>query len=79
MYKSIFILLGIALLIFIILKSRNKTGLKIGSYEQRLIKKCYGDKTQAERLINRELSRNPSLSRDRAAKDAIESILRDNR
>ena len=49
------------------------------SYEKELLNKCFGDKNTVERLISYELKRNPNLSREDAARNASESITRDNR
>lgn len=76
----IFILLLIVVSIFIfVFKSRTKPRLKVDVHEQRLLKRCYGDKALTERLIKRELLRDPNLSRNEAAADALESLLKDNR
>jgi len=48
-------------------------------YEKELLNKCFGDKEKAERLINYELRRNPNLTREDAARNASDSITRDNR
>lgn len=48
-------------------------------YEKELLSKCFGDKTQVERLINYELKKSPKLNREEAAKHASQSIVRDNR
>lgn len=78
MYKFLLLSIATGIIIFY-LRSRREAGPIIGHSEQRLLKRCYGDKELAERLINRELERNPKLSRDNAALDALESLLRDNR
>lgn len=78
MYKFLLLAIATGIIIFL-LRSRRESGPIIGHSEQRLLKRCYGDKELAERLINRELQRNPKLSRDNAALDALESLLRDNR
>ena len=72
----IIILIVIALLAYFI---RNRAKSTFSENERRLIKRCYGDESQAERLINLELNKNPRLSRAEAAAKAFQSILRDNR
>ncbi|MCK5720145.1 MAG: hypothetical protein KAH84_09395 [Thiomargarita sp.] len=57
---------------------RNKSETKIYDNYQKLLRRCFNDKAQVERLINYELKRNPNLSREKAAKDALESLIRDN-
>ncbi len=49
------------------------------SYEKQLLNKCFGDRGKVERLINYELKRNPKLTREDAARNASNSITRDNR
>ncbi len=48
-------------------------------HEDMLVRKCFGNKETAERLIDLELKRNPKLKRDTAAKWAIQALVRDNR
>ena len=78
MLKLLIVLLVIALLI-VFVRYRGKKVTKESKSELDLIRRCFGDRAQVERLIELELSRNPKLSREDAAKDAIESLLRDNR
>jgi hypothetical protein len=47
--------------------------------DTRLLAACLGDRDQANRLIEFELRRNPSLSRNAAASMALARIQRDNR
>lgn len=78
MEKLIFLILVIAIIAaFVISRGKIKTSGK--RYEKELLTRCLGDKTKAERLISYELTRNPNLSRENAAKNASESITRDNR
>ena len=79
MGKFTLIVVAAALIIAFFWARRKKQAQKIGQYEQRLRKRCYGDTALVERLINLELKRNPNLSREIAAKDAHASLLRDNR
>ena len=74
---TIFFILLAIIAFFLLIRSSANT--KVGNNEQKLVKRCYGDTEQAERLINLEKRRNPRLSRDMAAKAAVESLLRDNR
>ena len=78
MSKLFIVLLAIALLA-VFIRYRGKKVTKDIIFELDLIRRCFGDRAQAERLIELELTRNPKLSREDAAKDAIESLLRDNR
>lgn len=52
---------------------------RTNTHEDELIRKCFGDREMAERLINLELKRNPGLTRGAATKYAIQSLIRDNR
>jgi len=78
MVKFFIVLLVIALLA-VFIRYRGKKLTKESRSEQDLIRRCFGDRAQAERLIELERMRNPNLSRENAAKDAIDSLLRDNR
>jgi len=49
------------------------------SAEARLLRVCQGNRDQAERLIQAELKRNGTLSRDEAADRALQRYQRDNR
>lgn len=49
------------------------------SAEGRLLRVCQGNGEQAERLIQAELKRNGTLSRDEAADRALQRYHRDNR
>ena len=49
----------------------------IGRYEQDLINRCFQGKAQAQRLMNLEFQRDPELSKENAAKYAIQSLMRD--
>ena len=72
---TIIIILSLAVIIWYrFKKTTNNT-----RHEQDLVKRCFGDTALSQRLINLELKRNPKLSRENAAKDAIESLIRDNR
>lgn len=64
----------IALFFFWLKKYKSKTG----SFERQLIGKCFGDHNKADRLISFELQKNPQLPRETAAKNAIQSLMRDN-
>jgi uncharacterized membrane protein YvbJ len=59
--------------------SREKVKNSKASYEKELLNKCFGDKGSVEQLINYELKRNPKLTREDAARNASNSITRDNR
>ncbi len=72
----IIILIAITIAAFIIW---NQGKNKFSENEIKLIKRCYGDESQAERLINFELNKNPNLSRTKAADYAYKLIIRDNR
>jgi hypothetical protein len=47
--------------------------------EKELLQICLGNEGQAERLIEGEMNRAPGLSRDEAARRAVERYRRDNR
>ena len=49
------------------------------SAEARLLRICQGNRDQAERLIQAELKRNGTLSRNEAADRALQRYRRDNR
>ena len=78
MDKFIIILVAIAIIAFFFFQ-RSKSRSKISIHEHELLGKCFGDNDKAERLINLELKRNPKLSRENAAKYAIQSLKLDNR
>jgi hypothetical protein len=83
MDKLIPIIIGIAIIAFFFwsrekVKTAEVKTSKI-SYEKELLNKCFGDKDRKERLINYELKRNPNLTREDAARNASNSITRDNR
>ena len=80
MDKLLPVLLGIAI-IAVFLWPRGKMGADNSSTksEKKLLSRCLGDKDMMERLIDREMKRDASLSREVAARDAIESHRRDNR
>ncbi len=59
--------------------SNAKLNIHNNNYEQDLKRRCFGDQSKVDRLINFELKKNPSLSRNDAARGAIQSIIRDNR
>jgi hypothetical protein len=56
-----------------------RTAVGRASTGTRLLAACLGDRGQANRLIEFELRRNPSLSRNGAASMALARIRRDNR
>ena len=72
------ILLTIAIIALFLFFWLKKYKSKTGGFERQLIGKCFGDHNKANRLINFELQKNPQLSRERAAKNAIQSLTRDN-
>jgi hypothetical protein len=78
MNTSIPIIIVIAIIAFFFL-SREKVKKSKFGYEKELLNKCFGDKDRVERLINYELIRNPKLTREDAARNASDSITRDNR
>lgn len=45
----------------------------------RLVTACFGDKLKAERLINYELGRMPSITREEAIRRAVERLEDDRR
>ena len=49
------------------------------SAEARLLRTCQGNRDQAERLIQAELKRNGTISRNEAADRALQRYQRDNR
>lgn len=61
------------------LLSLSPSSVKIENKITKLIRKCMGDASQAERLIQYEIQRKPDLSRDEAIQAAIESWERDHR
>jgi len=71
------VLLIVVGILFFVLISRTGLGNKGSTFEATLRKRCHGDQTQVDRLINREMKRNPALSREQAAKDALSSLARD--
>ena len=70
---------GIIVVLLILLELRLWLGYSRRSAERKLAKLCLGDTVQVERLVQRELQRNPALNRSGAVKAAIESYQRDNR
>jgi uncharacterized membrane protein YvbJ len=72
------IIIVIAIIILFILLS-GKLKRSEATYEKLLLSKCFGDANKVERLINYELKRNPRLTREEAARNASNSITRDNR
>ena len=46
---------------------------------ERLVRRVNGDHEMAERLVARELQRDPSLSRHHAVRDALQRLARDRR
>ena len=78
MDKLIGLLIVVGVLVFLFW-SRKDSDTNSGGYVKQLSSRCFGDKEKMNRLINLELKRNPKLSREMAAKDAIELISRDNR
>ncbi len=65
------------IVLLILLRGKLKNSNKIN--EKELLNKCFGDSGRVERLINFELNRNPKLTREDAARNASNSITRDNR
>ena len=59
--------------------ARGAGGSRAGDPEAALLRACYGDSEQAERLIAAELARLSGLSRGEAVARALESRTRDNR
>ncbi len=74
----IFILVLAALAVFLFIRNKQRQA-KVNPYEQELIKKFRGDAKKAQRLIDNESKRNPKLSSKQAAKNVLESLLRDQR
>ena len=70
--------LFIVLIVFALRAGSANFGTTVG-FEKKLYRLCRGDKAQVERLIALEQSRREGLSREKAAKDAVESFKRDNR
>ena len=70
---------GIVVVLLILLELRLWVTYSRRSAERKLTKMCFGDTAQVERLVQRELKRNPGLNRARAVRAAIESHQRDNR
>jgi hypothetical protein len=77
------IIIGIAIIAFFFWSREKVKKSKVSyvkvSYEKKLLNKCFGEKDKVERLINYELKRNPKLMREDAARNASDSITRDNR
>ncbi|MDH5434556.1 MAG: hypothetical protein OEY19_11475 [Gammaproteobacteria bacterium] len=73
------IILAIILIASVIYWLQFRTTADINSFEHDLIRRCFGDRNKAERLINHEMKRSPDLSRIDAVKRALDSIARDNR
>jgi len=77
------IIIGIAIIAFFFWSREKVKKSKVSyvkvSYEKKLLNKCFGEKDKVERLINYELKRNPNLTREDAARNASNSITRDNR
>ena len=46
-------------------------------YQAELLKKCAGDKDKMNRLIHFELNRHPRISKKKATKFALESLIKD--
>ena len=57
----------------------NRSKNNLSEHELLLIKRCHGNEPLAESLINYEINKNPTLSKANAAKNAIQSLIRDNR
>jgi hypothetical protein len=80
MDKLIALALGVALIAFFFWpRQYRRAGNKSPKYETELLSRCLNDRGHMERLIKRELKRNPRLSREEACRDAVESHRRDNR
>jgi len=74
----IFAFILLALIAYLFLKQRKrKKQADTTHYEKKLTKRCSNDKHRVERLINFELKRHPNLSKEKAAKNALASLLRD--
>ena len=70
---------AIVVVFLILLELRLWVAYSRKSAEKKLTKMCFGDAAQVERLVQRELQRNPGLTRAQAVRAAIESYQRDNR
>jgi len=74
----IFALILLALIAYLFMRQRNrKKEADTSHYEKKLTKRCSNDKHRSERLIKFELKRHPKLSREKAAKNALEALVRD--
>ncbi|HIP80893.1 MAG TPA: hypothetical protein EYH16_00580 [Leucothrix mucor] len=74
----IFTVILLALIVYLFLKQRNnKKRTDTNHYEKKLTKRCLNDHHRAERLIDFELKRHPKISREKAAKNALEALLKD--
>lgn len=69
---------AVVVVIAVVLLRGVGVGLDV-SAETRLLRICQGNRDQAERLIDAELKRNATLSRDEAASRAVQRHQRDNR
>ncbi len=73
-----FLVIIVSVIVALAVKSFINSGSKQSKAEDKLLLLCRNDKSMLERLIAHE-QKNKKLSRENAAKYAIESIRRDNR
>lgn len=76
MTQSLFLVVALLAVVIVVVWWRGSAN---AGHESRLLRICQGDTAQAERLLQAELSRSPTISRAEAAARAVQRLQRDNR
>lgn len=72
----IFAFIMLAMLGFLFFRYQKKKA-NSNPYAAELLRKCSGDKEKMDRLIHFEINRHPRISKKKATKYALDSLMRD--